>query len=158
MRPAPLGSGKNLVILFLVFFFIFLGLLLLCIALVLLPVFIQMPSCNRRAAVIRSGEVRLRQLRGNLLGSEEDSEPPVEGLRGCSLRYCRQCFDHARQIPKVLPPTAPRPPLHPACRPLRCPRCTSPEQTTAAFQPRLDPDLIRMFYPWRYVPLVEKSN
>ena len=62
----------------------------------------------------------------DLLGSGEDEEPFVQGLRGCSLRWRLLAFDHARHIPGVLTPTAPCLPLHPARLPLCRPHRTSP--------------------------------
>ena len=59
---------------------------------------------------------------------------------GSVSRYRLRHFDHARQIPGLLPTTAPRPPLHPSRQPLRCPRWSSLERMTAACWPRYGPN------------------
>ena len=70
----------------------------------------------------------------------------MQGLLGCGVpgqngetRFLQR-FDSACNIPGVLVPAAPCPPLQPACSPLRRPRRTSLERTTAACHQQLGPD------------------
>ena len=67
-------------------------------------------------------------------GEDEDSEPPVEELQRCVSRCRLRRFDHTRHISGVLPPTAPRPHLHPARQPLRLPHRTPPKRTVRLTQ------------------------